>query len=113
MASNNAVPVLNGEVLVEKGSAPGDADAEVHEMTKDIPAPTNEPIECDVVVIGAGFSGMTAIHRFRKLGLKVKCFESGGDFGGVWYWNRYVLCSNLLRCRETDVILVSLYINSS
>ena len=39
--------------------------------------------------VGAGFSGITAIHRFRKLGLKVKCFESGGDFGGVWYWNRY------------------------
>lgn len=31
--------------------------------------------------------GITAIHRFRKLGLKVKCFEAGGDFGGVWYWN--------------------------
>ena len=42
----------------------------------------------DALVIGAGFSGITAIHRFRKLGLKVKCFESGGDFGGVWYWNR-------------------------
>jgi len=30
-----------------------------------------------------------AIHKFRKLGLNVKCFEAGSDFGGVWYWNRY------------------------
>ncbi|OQO11674.1 hypothetical protein B0A48_03401 [Cryoendolithus antarcticus] len=52
---------------------------------------TNETVkhQCDVLVVGAGFSGITAIHRFRKLGLKVKCFEAGGDFGGVWYWNRY------------------------
>ncbi|EME78106.1 uncharacterized protein MYCFIDRAFT_191354 [Pseudocercospora fijiensis CIRAD86] len=46
-------------------------------------------IKADVLVIGAGFSGITAIHRFRKEGMTVKCFESGEDFGGVWYWNRY------------------------
>lgn len=44
---------------------------------------------CDVLVIGAGFSGVTAIHRFRKLGLSVKCFEKAADFGGTWFWNRY------------------------
>lgn len=44
---------------------------------------------CDVLVVGAGFSGITAIHRFRELGLSVKCFEGAGDFGGTWYWNRY------------------------
>jgi cation diffusion facilitator CzcD-associated flavoprotein CzcO len=45
--------------------------------------------KCDVLVVGAGFSGVTAIHRFRKLGLSVKCFEKGEDFGGTWFWNRY------------------------
>jgi cation diffusion facilitator CzcD-associated flavoprotein CzcO len=44
---------------------------------------------CDVLVVGAGFSGVTAIHRFRKLGLSVKCFEKAEDFGGTWFWNRY------------------------
>lgn len=83
MAANGAIPVLNGEVLVEKGSAPDETKAEVHEFTKDVPSAQQEHFECDALVIGAGFSGMTAIHRFRKLGLKVKCFESGGDFGGV------------------------------
>lgn len=95
MANKDAVPILNGELLVEKNSVPKESNAEVHEMTKDVPAPTKEPIECDVIVIGAGFSGMTAIHRFRKLGLKVKCFESGSDFGGVWYWNRLVVRGGL------------------
>jgi len=50
---------------------------------------TGIDVKCDVLVVGAGFSGITAIHRFRKVGKTVKCFESGGDFGGVWYWNRY------------------------
>lgn len=43
----------------------------------------------DVVIVGAGFSGMYAIHRFRKLGHKLICFEAGDGVGGTWYWNRY------------------------
>ena len=43
----------------------------------------------DVVVVGAGFGGMYAIHHFRRMGLKVVGIEAGGDVGGVWYWNRY------------------------
>ena len=45
-------------------------------------------IQADVIVVGAGFSGISAIDRLRKQGLSVKCFEAGDDFGGVWYWNR-------------------------
>jgi len=43
----------------------------------------------DVVVVGAGFGGMYAIHKFREMGLRVAGFEAGGNVGGVWYWNRY------------------------
>jgi len=43
----------------------------------------------DVLVVGAGFAGMYAVHRFRKQGLNVKVFEAGSDVGGTWYWNRY------------------------
>ena len=43
----------------------------------------------DVVVVGAGFAGMYAIHRLRRLGLAVRCFEAAGDVGGTWWWNRY------------------------
>lgn len=43
----------------------------------------------DVAVIGAGFSGLYILHRFRKLGLRVGVFEKGQGVGGTWYWNRY------------------------
>jgi cation diffusion facilitator CzcD-associated flavoprotein CzcO len=43
----------------------------------------------DVVVIGAGFGGLYAVHKLRELGFSVQGFEKGGDVGGVWYWNRY------------------------
>ncbi|KAH0829717.1 Cyclopentanone 1,2-monooxygenase [Fonsecaea pedrosoi] len=45
--------------------------------------------ELDVLVIGAGFSGCYALHKLRKLGLKVKICEAGSGYGGCWYWNRY------------------------
>ncbi|MGA9794692.1 MAG: NAD(P)/FAD-dependent oxidoreductase [Rhizomicrobium sp.] len=45
--------------------------------------------DCDVVVIGAGFAGLYAVHKFSTLGFKVVAFEKGADVGGVWYWNRY------------------------
>ncbi|KAF2005814.1 FAD/NAD(P)-binding domain-containing protein [Amniculicola lignicola CBS 123094] len=43
----------------------------------------------DVIIIGAGFSGIANLHRLREDGLKCHVFEAGSDFGGVWYWNRY------------------------
>lgn len=43
----------------------------------------------DAVVIGAGFSGLYALHRLRGLGMNVKGYEAGDDPGGTWYWNRY------------------------
>ena len=45
--------------------------------------------ELDVVVVGAGFAGVYALHRFRELGLSVQVYEAGGGVGGTWYWNRY------------------------
>ncbi|TDD31059.1 NAD(P)/FAD-dependent oxidoreductase [Actinomadura sp. KC06] len=45
--------------------------------------------EYDVLIVGAGFSGLNALHRLRGRGLRVKVLESGGDVGGTWYWNRY------------------------
>jgi Predicted flavoprotein involved in K+ transport len=43
----------------------------------------------DVVVIGAGFSGLYLLHRARELGLRTRVYEAAPDVGGVWYWNRY------------------------
>lgn len=46
-------------------------------------------ITTDILIVGGGFGGMYGLHEFRKLGLSVKLFEAGSDFGGTWYWNRY------------------------
>ncbi|MCW3008062.1 MAG: cyclohexanone monooxygenase [Solirubrobacterales bacterium] len=46
----------------------------------------------DVVVVGAGFSGLYALYRLRELGLSVRAFEAGDGVGGTWFWNRYPGC---------------------
>src|SRR5213080_132159 len=46
-------------------------------------------VEYDVIVIGAGMSGMYQLHRLRGVGLRVRVFEAGDGVGGTWYWNRY------------------------
>ncbi len=43
----------------------------------------------DVVVVGAGFSGLYALHRLRKLGFNTRVLERGSGVGGTWFWNRY------------------------
>ncbi|OCB22441.1 flavin-containing monooxygenase [Mycobacterium intracellulare] len=43
----------------------------------------------DVIVIGAGISGMYQLYLLREAGLNVRVLEAGGDVGGTWYWNRY------------------------
>jgi cation diffusion facilitator CzcD-associated flavoprotein CzcO len=43
----------------------------------------------DVLVIGAGFGGMYALHKMREKGLTARGIEAGKDVGGTWYWNRY------------------------
>ena len=45
--------------------------------------------DVDVVVVGAGFSGLYLLYRLRKAGFSTRVFERGGDVGGTWYWNRY------------------------
>lgn len=46
--------------------------------------------EHDVVVIGAGFAGLYAVHKLREeLGLSVVGFEAAEGVGGTWWWNRY------------------------
>jgi cation diffusion facilitator CzcD-associated flavoprotein CzcO len=56
------------------------------------PGFTREPVFDDVefTVIGGGFGGLLMGARLREAGFeKIRMIESGGDFGGTWYWNRY------------------------
>ncbi|GAB7070484.1 NAD(P)/FAD-dependent oxidoreductase [Mycolicibacterium hodleri] len=43
----------------------------------------------DVVVVGAGFAGLYALHRLRTRGLTTRVFEAAPEVGGTWYFNRY------------------------
>jgi cyclohexanone monooxygenase len=42
-----------------------------------------------VVCVGGGFAGLVTAARLREAGIDVRVVETGGDFGGTWYWNRY------------------------
>ena len=46
----------------------------------------------DVIIIGAGLTGLYQLYRIRELGLSVRVYEDGGGVGGTWYWNRYPGC---------------------
>lgn len=50
---------------------------------------TSSPDPVDVVVVGAGFGGLYALHKFRGQGLTVRVFEAAPEVGGTWYFNRY------------------------
>lgn len=51
-------------------------------------APINDAI--DVLVVGGGFGGLLTGANLRKAGIKsLRYIERAGDFGGVWYYNRY------------------------
>lgn len=43
----------------------------------------------DVVIVGAGLTGMYQLMLVRKLGLSVRVIEAGSGVGGTWYWNAY------------------------
>jgi cyclohexanone monooxygenase len=66
-------------------------------------APLAEQV--DVLVVGGGWSGMLTAVRLRQAGIdSIRIIESGGDFGGVWYWNRYPGC----RCDLDSFIYIPL-----
>jgi cation diffusion facilitator CzcD-associated flavoprotein CzcO len=43
----------------------------------------------DVIVVGAGFAGLYALHKLRSQGLSVRVLEAAPELGGTWYYNRY------------------------
>lgn len=43
----------------------------------------------DAIVVGAGFSGLYALHRLRESGLRIRVLEKADAVGGTWLVNRY------------------------
>ena len=51
---------------------------------------SSEPAaDVDVLVVGAGVTGIYQLHRAREAGFSVALVEAGDGVGGTWYWNRY------------------------
>jgi cation diffusion facilitator CzcD-associated flavoprotein CzcO len=72
--------------------------ADPHEPLKPR-APITE--ETDVIIVGAGWGGIMAAYHLTKAGVtNFRNVDTSGDFGGVWYWNRYpgIQCDNESYC---------------
>jgi cation diffusion facilitator CzcD-associated flavoprotein CzcO len=57
--------------------------------------------DLDVLVLGGGFGGLLSGAYLAKAGVtNIRNIDHAGDFGGVWYWNRYpgVQCDNDAYC---------------
>jgi cation diffusion facilitator CzcD-associated flavoprotein CzcO len=55
-----------------------------------MPSPSAvDPRTVDVLVIGAGVTGIYQMYRAREAGFTVRLLEAGAGAGGTWFWNRY------------------------
>ncbi|KDF02052.1 monooxygenase [Mycolicibacterium aromaticivorans JS19b1 = JCM 16368] len=77
--------------------------AEFYEVDPYTPVVQRDPIveDVDVVVLGGGFAGLLAGAYLKKAGVDgIRVIEMAGDFGGVWYWNRFpgIQCDNDAYC---------------
>ena len=52
-------------------------------------ATPGEATDVDVLVVGAGITGIYQLYRAREAGFLRAAARSGRGVGGTWYWNRY------------------------
>jgi cation diffusion facilitator CzcD-associated flavoprotein CzcO len=45
--------------------------------------------DVDVLIVGAGITGIYQLHRAREAGFSASLLEAGDGVGGTWFWNRY------------------------
>jgi cation diffusion facilitator CzcD-associated flavoprotein CzcO len=50
---------------------------------------TSSQPDVDVLVVGAGITGIYQLYRAREAGFSVRLLEAGDGVGGTWFWNRY------------------------
>ncbi|EME81392.1 uncharacterized protein MYCFIDRAFT_189534 [Pseudocercospora fijiensis CIRAD86] len=46
-------------------------------------------LDYEVLVIGAGLSGIFTLYRMQQFGIKTIALEAASGEGGTWFWNRY------------------------
>jgi cyclohexanone monooxygenase len=82
---------LNSESLGKYREAAGELAALADDPYVE-PGFTRDPVDeqVDVAVIGMGFGGLVTAAKLREQGVSsMRVIDQAGDFGGVWYWNRY------------------------
>ncbi len=77
--------------------------AEFYEVDPYTTVVERDPVveDVDVVILGGGFAGLLAGAYLKKAGVEgIRVIEMAGDFGGVWYWNRFpgIQCDNDAYC---------------
>src|SRR5580698_7135084 len=50
---------------------------------------THHVADFDVLVVGAGITGIHQLYRALDAGFSALLVEAGDGVGGTWYWNRY------------------------
>jgi cation diffusion facilitator CzcD-associated flavoprotein CzcO len=45
--------------------------------------------DADVLIVGAGITGIYHLYRALEAGFSAQLLEAGEGVGGTWYWNRY------------------------
>ncbi len=50
------------------------------------------PLDADVLIVGAGVTGIYQLYMALEAGFSALMLEAGGGVGGTWYWNRYPGC---------------------
>jgi cation diffusion facilitator CzcD-associated flavoprotein CzcO len=53
------------------------------------PSSSSLVADVDVLVVGAGITGIYQLYRAREAGFSALLLEAGQGVGGTWYWNRY------------------------
>lgn len=48
-----------------------------------------DAVDVEVLVVGAGITGIYQLYRAREAGFSARLVEAGGGVGGTWFWNRY------------------------
>ncbi len=76
---------------------------EIYAIDPHMPIESRAPMteELDVAILGGGFGGILAAYHLTNAGVtNFRNIDLAGDFGGVWYWNRYpgVQCDNDAYC---------------
>jgi cation diffusion facilitator CzcD-associated flavoprotein CzcO len=54
-----------------------------------MPVDPDQDADVDVLIVGAGVTGIYQLYLAREAGYSARLVEAGSGVGGTWYWNRY------------------------